>query len=163
MLNLKALLIVHGSKNTDSLLLGFLTKTKLWTQSVASLIWSLQITSNFSILFISAFSGSSMLCGILWSLYYQFYLWINIKMHLNIFHSSNSLKQVIEQLQNMCFGVIGIYLDVDIHRRKFWFSCMVLSGTLSPTGNSSFTVAISNLIVLQWHLSSYSTYINLNS
>ena len=38
MLNLKALLIVHGSKHTHGLPLGFPTKTKLCTQSVASLM-----------------------------------------------------------------------------------------------------------------------------
>ena len=65
MLNLSTLLIVLGSKQTHSLPLGFLTRTKLCTQSVASLMSNLWITPYSSILSISHFNGSTMAWGIL--------------------------------------------------------------------------------------------------
>ena len=62
-LNLRALLIVLGSRQTLNLPFGFHTRTKLWHQSVASLMSNLQVTASCSILFNSVFNGSIIACG----------------------------------------------------------------------------------------------------
>ena len=72
MLNLKALLMVWGSRQTHSFPFGFLTKTKLCTQFIASFMCNLQI--HLALTFCQALTSKDPTFHVdfMWGLYHRF-------------------------------------------------------------------------------------------